>query len=144
MTNKNDLSQTALGADGVHNPIAQSHSPPKTDVEESSDYFLLSMEILNIPQDHLRIEVIDNKELLAWGDAEDHRRSFERVFLIPRSADVNRIEATYEEGILHIVLPKLEHVAAKIIPIGGEKKSKILDRIRQAVGFPTKPAEKIA
>ena len=43
-----------------------------------------------------------------WVRNEYHQRSFTRSFSLDETVDVNKINATYSDGILHLVLPKNE------------------------------------
>jgi HSP20 family protein len=42
---------------------------------------------------------------------------FERVFTLPSTVDADRIEATFEDGVLTVMLPKTERARPREIPV---------------------------
>lgn len=50
----------------------------------------------------------DQNEKGSWVRNEYLQRSFTRSFALDETVDVNKINATYTDGILHLVLPKNE------------------------------------
>ena len=97
---------------------------PNTDVYETPDHLIVKMEIAGIDRDDLEITVND-RLLLVRGYRKDpcrqkqHRCSFrqmeidygyfERRIVIPRSVDGSGVRAQFNNGFLHIELPKAQH-----------------------------------
>jgi len=52
--------------------------------------------------------------------------SFERAVTVPEGAETDKINARYDNGVLHITLPVKEALAPKKIPIAGTKGEKEL------------------
>ena len=50
----------------------------------------------------------DQNEKTAWVRNEYIQKSFTRSFTMDDTVDVNKINAAYEDGILHLILPKNE------------------------------------
>ncbi len=48
---------------------------------------------------------------------ERHYGAFKRSFTVPETIDPDKIKATYEKGVLEVVLPKLEVSVTRQIPI---------------------------
>lgn len=52
-----------------------------------------------------------------WLRQERRQGKFQRAFTLPTQLDANKVEATFENGVLHLVLPKAEAVRPKQIKI---------------------------
>ena len=63
--------------------------------------------ILTISFNH-KDERKDQNEKMGWVRNEYLQKSFTRSFTMDDTVDVNKISATYKDGILHLVLPKNE------------------------------------
>ena len=55
----------------------------------------------------------ENKEDEHYSKREFSYQSFTRSFTLPHSADSERIDATYDKGILHVSIPKKEETKLK-------------------------------
>jgi HSP20 family protein len=103
---------------------------PACDVEEDKDRFLLTLEMPGVKKEDLRIEVLDN-QLVVRGERRDERKGrdgaaryserrfgkFERSFALPAGIDASRIEASYEDGMLQLRVPKAEAAKPRTIRI---------------------------
>ena len=63
--------------------------------------------VLTISFNH-KDERKDQNEKMGWVRNEYIRKSFSRSFTMDDTVEVNKISATYKDGILHLVLPKNE------------------------------------
>ena len=114
-------------------PALASHSSwtPNTDVYETPDGLVVKMEIAGIEKDALEI-TLNDRLLLVRGHRKDPCRErrctfrqmeidygpFERRIIIPRSVDGSRVRAQFQNGFLHIELPKSqksEHTTFTVI-----------------------------
>jgi len=108
----NDLKYT-VGADNTN-------TVPKVNVVEYSDRFELELSTPGYEKDAFSVK-LDNNRLTISGkveketneDAKVRRReffssSFERSFILPKTIEGNGIDATYNNGILRVALPKKE------------------------------------
>lgn len=99
---------------------------PAVNIKETDKSFELEVAIpgmkkkdikLDIERDILTISSEQNKENEVKNDGftrrEFHYASFKRSFSIPESVDADKIDATYTDGILNILLPKKEEMTPK-------------------------------
>ncbi len=114
-------------------PALASHSAwtPNTDVYETPEGLVVKMEIAGIEKEDLGI-TLNDRLLLVRGHRKDPCREkrcsfrqmeidygqFERRIVIPRSVDGKRVRAQFQNGFLHIELPKSqqsEHATFTVI-----------------------------
>lgn len=55
-----------------------------------------------------------------WLRQERRHGKFQRAFTLPTQLDANKVEATFENGVLYLVLPKAEAVRPKQIKISAK------------------------
>ncbi len=104
---------------------------PATDVIEKKDRFIVTAELPGISADDINVSVADNM-LTIQGDKKSERevkeedyRLFERSFgsffrsiELPPGTDPGSIEATFENGVLTVTVPKTVEAAARTkIPV---------------------------
>jgi HSP20 family protein len=96
-------------------------SLPKVNIQETADAFHVAMAVPGMKKSDFNIE-LDNQLLSISSEVKNEdetenenytRRefgyaSFNRSFSLPETVDESKIEATYNEGILNITLPKKE------------------------------------
>jgi HSP20 family protein len=97
---------------------------PAVNIKENEDTFELEVVAPGIKKDGFKLEIADEIMTIS-GEAENtkeketkkyyrHEYSFEsfsRQFVLPDNVDVEKIEASYTDGVLRINLPKLKLVA---------------------------------
>jgi len=76
---------------------------------------------LRVEKDTLSIQV-DRKQVQPAAGETVHRSersfgTFFRSFTLPRGVDATRVEATYEQGVLSVKLPKREEAKARTIAV---------------------------
>lgn len=108
---------------------------PAIDVEESADEYLVCADLPGVKKEDISIECTGNQLTLTaerkyentegrkQGRQERYYGNFMRSFTLPTGAEVDKIEAAYEDGVLQIHIPKGEQVKAKKIQIGEAKAS---------------------
>lgn len=103
---------------------------PFADVQELESSFLISVEVPGVSKEDLVVEVEDNK-LCVSGSSKNIINSccensektscsfnnFFRSFKIPNNCNVDEINASHENGILRVTLPKKEKADKKKINI---------------------------
>ena len=73
----------------------------------------------NVAIEKERLTVSVNKEVSKEEKSDNVTRrefsfgNFERTFTLPETVDIDKIEAQYENGILHVFLPKKEEAAVE-------------------------------
>jgi HSP20 family protein len=105
---------------------------PACDVEETDTAYSLSFDLPGVDRENIKIEVQD-RDLIVSGERSQETRqeknsrkfierthgSFKRVFTLPASANLEKVEAAYDQGVLRIGIPKREAIQTKQIPIAG-------------------------
>lgn len=104
---------------------------PPVDIHETKDAYVFEVELAGIGKDDIKLTVHDNTLTLEgekkYGHADHkecdcHRQErifgkFQRSFSLPKAVDAAKIEASFENGVLTIQLPKQEIARPKEIPI---------------------------
>lgn len=88
---------------------------PACDVDETDSHYLLDLDLPGVQRKDVKIEVREN-HISVSGDRNEEARtqhgrasfhgSFRRSFALPQNMDADRVEANYENGVLHIAIPK--------------------------------------
>lgn len=103
---------------------------PRVDIEETEQAFILSAEMPGLDKDDVKITFKEGN-ISVSGEKKDesnikerhfHRQErnygpFSRSFSIPGQIQAEKIEATFSNGILTVVMPKAEESKAKEIKI---------------------------
>lgn len=121
----------------VFGPVPQksvSSYTPACDVEEKEGHYLMTIDLPGVSKEDVKIEINKN-QLSISGQRKEERKeeknghhyveryqgNFVRSFTLPTSVDAEKIEATYQNGVLSIALPKSEAVKPKRIQVTDEK-----------------------
>jgi HSP20 family protein len=103
---------------------------PATDVSEDANTIQITMELAGVNPEDVRIS-LEGNVLTIRGEKrqEDEENServhrieriygmFERAFVLPNTADPERIEAQYENGVLTVSIPKVERARPREIRV---------------------------
>jgi HSP20 family protein len=116
--------------EGDNSNVVTSHWRPAVDIREEADRFVIEADLPGIdPKD---IEITMEQGVLTIkgerrSDKEETHEGYKRVerirgtfyrrFSLPDSADAEHIEAKGKNGVLEIVLPKLEKVQPRKITV---------------------------
>jgi HSP20 family protein len=103
---------------------------PLADVSETKEGFTVSVELPGMKQEEIVVSVEENVLTVkgerkreneaseeGYSRVERFHGSFERHFTFPGTVDMERIQATYRDGILEIRLPKKEEAKPKTVKI---------------------------
>ena len=121
--------QQALGRPGSPHfcpPIIE----PATDVYETAESVVVVVEIAGVSAEAIDVS-IEGKTLTVRGEREDRQRQltrlyhqmeiccgiFERSVVLPSEVDPQQASATYSDGMLAIVLPKVQQQFARRVRI---------------------------
>lgn len=99
---------------------------PKVNIKETADDFMVEMAVPGLKKSDFNID-IDNQVLSISTEIKEENEqqeenytrrefgysSFKRSFTLPESVNEEKINATYNEGILSILLPKKEEAKRK-------------------------------
>lgn len=132
--NTEPLLKTFFGSNSDHWLDQPSHVPP-CDIEEHEGFFLLSLDLPGMKKDEIDVsvdedlltisgerksEASENKQ--GFQKLERFRGTFKRVFSLAEKMDVNKIEASYSEGVLQLIIPREKVVKPEKVKIKvGEK-----------------------
>jgi HSP20 family protein len=103
---------------------------PACDVFEERDAVKIVAEIPGVGAEDVKL-TLENNMLTLRGEKKQHAEerndrvhryersygSFERTFALPGTVDPEKIQATYEHGVLTVTLPKAEKARPKEIPV---------------------------
>lgn len=108
---------------------------PALDVEESEDDFTLHIELPGVSPDEVDVSLEENvltvtgersfyneKEAEGFHRVERHFGRFHRAVRLPDRVDPDMVQASYEDGILKIVVPKAPESKPRRIQIETKKK----------------------
>lgn len=90
-----------------------------TEVNETSDHYLLSVDLPGVKKEDLKINFSDGL-LTLMAERKGKSQSYgviKRSFRIPQSVEVEQIEASYEDGVLELYLPKKQSARPRQIEI---------------------------
>jgi len=103
---------------------------PMTDIVETKESYVFKIELPGFKKEDIKVEFAG--ETLTLRGERKHREEtkgetchrlernygvFERSFTIPKAVDAKKIEASLQEGILMLTIPKLEESGANAVPI---------------------------
>ncbi|NBX92969.1 MAG: Hsp20/alpha crystallin family protein [Proteobacteria bacterium] len=123
----------------THFTPEEPHFLPACDVQEYDVNFLISMDVPGVKREDIQIEVKD-ETLLVSGERKNElptedkysrtlerfQGKFHRAFKLGEWVDAKAIEASYEDGVLKICVPRKKEVEPETVKIKvGEKLSKI-------------------
>lgn len=103
---------------------------PRTDLSETDDAFRIRLDVPGMTKDDIAIN-LQNNTLTVSGERSSERQedgeeyvrverafgNFHRTFTLPDAVDPDRVEATYDEGVLAINVPKTETSTRRQIEI---------------------------
>lgn len=103
---------------------------PTLDVSESADAFLVAVDLPGVKPDDVKVEMHEGRLTISgsresrteekeknYHRVERSRGSFARTLAIPSEVDAEAIDAHYEDGVLHVTLPKVAKQQPKKIQI---------------------------
>jgi len=115
-------------------PLEEKGWIPAIDVFEKEDKFVVKAELPGMKEDDIDVSVVGDtltikgeKKTEAEVKEDDYYRcersygSFFRTVALPSHVDAKKIEASYEEGVLEITLPKVPEVKPKKVPVTVKK-----------------------
>jgi len=106
--------------------VNNSGSVPPVNIMETNDDFRVEMAAPGMKKNDFHVE-LDNDMLTIWTDLrneqanENHQytrrefsyHAFKRSFYLPNTVEADKIEATYRDGMLSLVIPKKEEARKK-------------------------------
>jgi len=111
---------------------------PTVDIDETADEYIVSADLPGVKKEDISIECAENQLTISAerkyesveGRKSDRQEryygSYQRSFTLPSGVDADKVEASYDEGVLTLRIPKGEQAKARKIEIG-EPKAKTRD-----------------
>ena len=103
---------------------------PNVDIREDKNHLTITMDVPGVRPDEVKIslenqvltiagekQAVQQEQDERWHRWERHYGRFERTFTLPSTVDAERIEATTDNGVLTVRLPKIEKARPREIPI---------------------------
>ena len=129
---KSLVSRMLDDAFGVRRPAARAASAPALDVAESDESYTVGIELAGVRKQDISIELHDgvlsvSGEKRSSRDDEKERGrwneraygSFRRSLALPTDADPERVEASFADGLLEIVVHKRAEAKPRTVAIEG-------------------------
>lgn len=106
---------------------------PETDVVETEREIRVQVEMPGLKRENIEVDV-ENNVLTIRGEKREERTegqngryhlaerrwgTFARSFVLPRDVDADAIQATFEDGVLSVTIPKSEKARRRKIDVGG-------------------------
>lgn len=105
---------------------------PLVNVREEADAFYVEAEVPGVSEDQIEVLIRHGTELTlqgerksaagelgTWLTRERGEGRFQRVLMLSAPVNAEKVRASLEQGVLHVVLPKTESVKAHRIPVRG-------------------------
>jgi HSP20 family protein len=124
----NDFMTKDLWDWGLNNNSVTNTTIPAVNIKETNDTFDVEVAAPGMKKDDFKVE-LDGNMLTISSEKTDERnqkegerysrrefsyQSFQRTFQLPKDVvDADKIEARYENGLLHLVIPKKEEAKPK-------------------------------
>jgi HSP20 family protein len=112
------------------NPTSTSHWVPAVDIYETPNAMILRVELPGVKHDDVEIQMYHGalalkgkRDFPREGEHENYHRieraygTFERHFKLPESIDPQKITATFKDGVLTLIMRKVEEKAPQKITI---------------------------
>ena len=106
---------------------------PPMDLVEHDDHFLLRADLPGLGQDDVNIELNDGSLTVSGERKAEHSQrergfyrlerqfgTFSRMLTLPDGIDGEQIKASFDNGVLQVMIPKPEQRKPRRIPIGAE------------------------
>jgi len=119
--------------DTIHTPTlraADTDFSPPVDFEDHGDSYLLTADLPGLKKEDIKIELVDGVLSISGervrekstNDAEAHyyertHGHFMRTFTLPGHVDEEKINASFESGVLRVTLPKSEAARGRAIKV---------------------------
>jgi HSP20 family protein len=116
--------------EGFTRPRSGSELGITLDVMEQDDSFMVDAVLPGVKPDEVNLQIKDDV-LMISGDIKDQHEQkqgnwlrrerrfghYQRTITLPSSIDADQVSATFQDGVLHITLPKSRESRARAIPI---------------------------
>ena len=111
-------------------PLMRQSWVPPVNIEETGDAYEVSAELPGLRPEDVEVTVEQNVLSISgerkWGDEAENKNfhrvergygRFLRTFALPRQVDGDRVQARFQDGVLHVSIPKSEGAKPRRIQI---------------------------
>ena len=128
MSNKTDIAKGTVSA-AADKPREDAALLPPIDVIEDAAGITLYADLPGVPKERLNLQVegatlsitgalaLAVPEGMEASHVEVNLPRYRRVFTLSRELDPNKVEATFEHGVLRLRIPKAEHAQPRRIEV---------------------------
>jgi HSP20 family protein len=126
----NRLFSGFFSGDALETSFARGAWEPVVDICETAESYLVTAELPGLTKDDVNISYEDGILTIRGEkkqEKEEKRKNyhrversfgaFERSFRVPSRVLIDKVEAKFKDGVLHLMLPKAEEARPKEIPI---------------------------
>jgi len=116
------------------NGVSAGHLAVPVDLWETKDAYQLRADVPGVTSDELEINATSDSISIAgevkghadvsengWLRQERRVGKFQRAFTLPIAIDPTKVEATFDNGVLQLVLPKADNVKPRMIKVNATK-----------------------
>ena len=102
---------------------------PRIDLSENDESYLIKLDVPGVAKDNLNISYHEGTLTVSGERVEDKEEEntyvrverlfgrFYRSFNLPKAIDEDKIEATYTDGVLQVLIPKTEEIKPRQIQV---------------------------
>ncbi len=107
---------------------------PAVDLHETADSFLISLDLPGMDQKDIKVDVQKGRLTISGERRNEHMEnegmfkrversygSFERSFQLPQNVDDDKVQARFENGVLEVLVPKIEAAKPRSIEVESSK-----------------------
>lgn len=131
---------------------------PDIELKETKDAYVVKADLPGVHDEDIEVSITGNRLTVSGKREEEERQeddryfayersygAFSRSFVMPESADLERVKANLKEGVLHVTVPKKAEMQARKIEISATKEGKAEQgKAEQGKAEPTKGEKKAA
>jgi HSP20 family protein len=110
---------------------------PDIEIKETKDAYVICADLPGVKTEDLEVSVTGSRLTIGGARSEEERReddryfayersygSFSRSFVLPEGADLDRLRADLDSGVLRIAIPKKADVQPRRIEVSGKGEGK--------------------
>ncbi len=90
---------------------------PSYAVDDALDAFSLSMDFPGVKKEDIKLETIGNKIKIVAKRKGKGSSNWDRTFEVPDGVDLERVQASLNDGVLTITMPKAKVANPRVIKI---------------------------
>jgi HSP20 family protein len=103
---------------------------PSCEIAEEGNNYVLTFDLPGVKKDQVKVEA-DNDQLTVYAERKEEKKSeskkkylsevyygsYARTFTLPGPVDEKKVDAKFDNGVLTVMVPKIESTKTKQIPV---------------------------